>query len=546
MTTGITVGVGPTPSELVALKGISAYTVTEESTPVDPSDSTGAAGKFTFSSLEGAIRALDAKRMYRKLVRLEDFGQGFTTGIMRVPSYSAGQLSLSADLRSVLLNVTRQAQPFEGTAAEYFEYLLSLVDITDGFVVDPVFASMNVTFPGWNDNVWFKAKQFAAAKEGEITLASGNLVFRPLRQRIAVSRRDIDVSWSVDDTGLAQSVQGYWYDTDYQTDALAYPSGGWSPEVQVYQVDAGEVIEFDLPIDASLVSVQQPVAQDFVGRYDNSASVYSIQGGDGLNVLATQWTAAGGKIEVEIGEDTRSLVVTITGADIPELAPFQIAATAGPSDVYSSLRIVGEGVFVTSHLVTRGTGISADLATQEVGTVLDDPFITSYSELADRMAWTIARYAAPRQILNVRTKGINRQGDSGSYVYPTFDDFNAYAALQGWTDADDLNDAAPGLGWDIIEDFNAWWLATVSDSFENQAFGNVSGARVLRDGLWWRIRSNSITPADVSYVAEVDTTADDFNVYAESQGWATIDDLNTAWNGATFDDFNVAPLTNGA
>ena len=531
MATGIDVRVGGK-----RVKGVSAYTVEEEATPVDASDSTGATGRFGFTFF--SAKMADAKRMRGKVVDLEDRGQGTTQGIARMPNYSGGNLTLSVDSRATLLVVERTAQPYAGTLGGYFIYLLGLVDITTGYYVEPSIADIPVTFPGWQGDVWFQMKNMLAAKGVEVSLVSDLIVMRPLRGRVTVDKRDLEYSWSSDDSNLALSIEGYYYQNHQETGYLAYPSGGWNEDVQVYQVDAAETIEFNIPITASLSSVVQPVVQDNVERDYKASSVYSVMASDGLPLPAAQWIAEGGSISVKVGEDTRSLIVTITGAADPtgEYAPYRIAATAGPSDNYSSLRIVGTGVFYDKTLVTMNTAVSTDRASQEVGAKIDNEFISTIEELYDAMIWTLARFAGPRQTLTIRTVGVNRSGQTGVYSYPTIADFNAYATSQGWTSIADFNAAYSG---DLIADFNEWWFAQVADTFENQAFGNIAGARTKRDSMWWRIRKATISPDSITYTAEADTVISDFN---EEWTGKTIADFNAEWAGRTISDFNVAPL----
>jgi len=549
MATGVDVRVGGK-----VVKGVSGYSVKEESTPVDVSDTTGATGQFSVPFFSTATPVI--KRMRRKTVVLEDRGRGVTDGIARVPSSSASMVSLSVDSKMSLLAVERTAQPFQGTLGNYFIYLLSLVDITADYFVDPLVADIPATFPGWQGDVWLYMKKMLSAKGIEVSLVSGIMVMRPLRGRVTVDKRDIDFSWSLDDQNLALSVEGYYYNNQYKLGGLAYPEGGWNDDVQVYQVDAGETTEFDIAIGASLVSIVQPVAMDNVTREEVSASVYSVMSNDGYPYSAAQWDAEGGKVTVAINEDTRSLTVTIVGSTNPQYAPFRIAATAGPSDNYSSLRLVGEGVFFDKKLLTFSTTVGQDIASQEVGVTVDNEFISTIDELYDAMIWPLARFGGSRQSITVRTSGINRSGDSGVYSYPTIAEFNAYAAEKGWTTIADFN---AFYSADSIAEFNAWWYAQVADSFVNQAFGNVAGARTRRDNIWWRIRQATIEPGSISYTAEADTTVGDFNTEWGSIDGAdsalTIADFNGYWSTAAgwgsdtiaaISDLNVAPLERSA
>jgi hypothetical protein len=524
------------------VKGVSGYTVSEESTPIDPSDTTGATGTLSVSFLQRAKNVLTAKRMYRKQIDIEDRGQGITQGIARVPSTSGGTISIGADQRLALLAVVRTAAPFNGTLGDYLTYLLGLVGITSGYVVDNSLKAINVSMLGWDQQVWLQLKKLGVVYKFEVSLVSDNIVFRPVRGRVTVDKRDlISPEWAMDDTQLALSVQSYYYQNTVKANSLIYPGGGWTPDVTVYQVDAGETLQFNIPITASLTSLVQPQALDFVGQFDNSASAYSIMSANsGLPVPAAQWNALGGSITVAIGEDQQSIDVTIVGASDPtgQYAPYRIAATAGPSNNYSSLRILGSGTFFTKTLYTQPTAISKDLASEEAGAVIDNEFISTLGQLYDTLIWALKRFGGARQTLSVRTSGINRAGDAGSYAYPTIGQFDAQMVAAGISTIAQFNTLYAGQS---IQQFNDAEFATVSNAFVNQAFGNVAGARTMRDYLWWRIRQAQIGPDAVSYTAEDDTTLGDFDSV-----WTglTVGDFNSAWNGYSVGDFNVAPLDN--
>jgi len=416
-----------------------------------------------------------------------------------------------------------------------------LVAITDFIVIDSTITSRNVTFTGWNGVVWDQIKRLCSAMSIEVSLVSNNIVFRPVRQRVAVNARDAMRSWALDSTGLAQSVEVLYYQPVQKTD-LAYPTGGWNDKVQVIQVDASETLELDIPLGVnrgetglgvSLASVIQPVVVDSVDRYHTSSSVYCIAGNDGLPIPAAQWTEGGGTVKVEVNEDTRSLKVTIVGASETEYAPYRIGMTAGPSDFYSSLRIRGTGVFYNKGKWSASTGHSADKAPQEVGDTIDSEFIETYSDAARAGIWALARFIGPRHTITVSTTGINRKGVSGSTRYPTMGDANLQFA--GMT-MGQVNILKAGL---TMGDVTAQQFELVQADFDNQAFGNVAGARVLDDSMWHRIRNATISPSSIGYTAERDTTMGDANaVYAGM----TMGQVNALRAGVTIGDFNTQPL----
>lgn len=484
MSAGVTVAV-----DGQVLKGVKGYSATEESLSPDISDTTGAAGKVTVPLLHAGLDAVSVKRMHRKPIRVVDTLLGAVDGTVRTPSSANGEMSLAADLRLSALTAKRQAAPFGGTLPEYIAYLLSLVGMEDGFEIDPALDEIEVLYIGWYEDVWLMLKALLGVHEVDVSVVNEVIVFRPMRTRIARSSNNIDASWSVDDANIAQAVEGYYYPGEAKTD-IAYPPHGWNEDVEVYTVGSRETIVVDIPIEASLVTLGQPQCVDFVGRYDNSLSQYAVSGNDGLPIPAAQWLAAGGSVTVEIGEDTRSIVVTIVGAGIERYAPFSIAMSAGPSDTYSSLRLVGEGVFFRRKYRKWDTSAPPELATQEIGATVDCIFVNSFGLFCDVMAKVRAHWSGPRQNLNVRARQV----------------------------------ATP--------------------AFEDQTLGNTAGARVPLDGSYYRIRTATITPGEISYTAEGDTIGDDLNAFAEAQGWETIDDFNAAMGDAlTFDEFNMAPLT---
>lgn len=516
-----------------------SYAVTEDSTPIDPSDSTGGVGQFTFSVPEDA----DSKTFRNKVVTLTDGTQGVTEGIVRGLSGDGTTVVITADSRVGALMVTRTAQPYVGTLGGAFRYYLGLVGVTDGIAVDTTIENIPVVFQGWSGVVWDYTKKMVASQRVEVSLVSDNIVLRPLRGRIAQNYRDSAVSWAIDASNLAQSIEVYYYQGVQRTSALVYPPGGWSENVDKYQIGAGETQTYDITLmpqdagpGASVTSIQQPTCVASVDRDYAASSVYSVAGNDGLIIPPQQWLDGGGSVTAKINPDTTSITLTIVGSNDIQYAPYRIIMPSDTSDGYSSLRLVGSGVFVNKQLTTWRTGVNADATPTEVGATVDVPFINTYAEAAAVAAWTLGAHAAPKQSLTVTTTGINRLDDNGSYSYSTMMDANVeYAGLtMGQVNAI-WPDAAMG-------EVSAYWKAKTQDDFVNQAFGNIAGARVFNDGALYRIRSvPTAGPATIQYAAELDVVASDLN--ARYAG-LTMGEVNALRSGESFADFNTAPVRN--
>lgn len=507
---------------------VTTFSVSEDSTPIDPSDSTGAVGQFTF----GIDEDVNTKLLLEATVNLSDQSQGVTSGMVRGISSNNGDVTVTADSRLALLATKRQAQPFTGTLENAFLYYLGLVGITSGIVVDSTIASRAVIYRGWNEDVWTQLKKLCTAEQVEISLASDNVILRPLRGRVAETYRAGDRTWAMDTSQMARSVEIYYYQNQYRTSSLAYPEGGWNAEVPIFNVNAGETTTYDIPLTSSLSSITQPVPQLSVSPTYSASSVYAVSGVDGLPIPVAQWVDGGGSLTVAINEDTRSLTVTIVGAKETQYSPYSIALSDGENK-YSTLRLVGTGVFTNAIKLTGKTSVDPAKVSEEIGATVENEFIRTAQQAYEAMAWMKKRYAGPQYTLNVTGGGINRIGDSGSYAYPTIEEFDAHHV------GDTIASFNTEYSGDTIAQFNDYWNGTVADDFANQAFGNVSGAREKFDNAWFRIRTATITPEGVSYTAEDDTTIGDFN--AEWSG-TTIADFNTRWAGLTMKDFNANPL----
>lgn len=511
-----------------------SYSIVEDSTPVDPSDSSGGIQQATFTV---RLRPDDDWKSWRgQSAVITDRSQGTTSLIVTDLTVSQSIATVTANSSLAKAAVVRTTQPYQGTLGGAIRYYLGLVSITTNIVVDVTLESVPVVFQGWEGEVYFHVSKMLGPAFGfELALVGEQIVCRPFRTREATHNHDVQLSHSISQGNVAQSVVTNYYESTYKTNALAYPPGGWTPDVTVYQVDAGQVITVDdIPLNASLTSIQQPVCVTNVLPLYAGSSVYAVAGNDGLPIPPAEWAAFGGALSVKINDDTRSLSLTITGMNYAPNAPFRIAVSSGPSNYYSALRIVGTGVFTNQKSVTGYSTLSTDLATQVLGTTVDSPFITNQAQAYDRNIWTLAHYSGLTQALSVASTGINRAGDSGSYSFATVADFNQ--ANSGKTIAD-FDSQWVGQS---IDEFNQYWKDHSGSSFQNQAFGNLGGARILSDDSYFRIRTATDAAGQVSYTAEADTTVADFDAL-----WVNkkISDFDSFWSGKLVSDFDVSPLS---
>lgn len=506
---------------------VGEYTVIEDSTPVDPSDTSGGFGQITITlPIDN-----DTKRIMGSDLTLTDGSMGQIAGRVRGISGGSHSAQITANSRVGQLAVERSIQPFIGNLAAGLTYLLSLCGVVSGFTTEAWMSSLSVKLPGGRENVYDYIKRMGPAYGFEVSLVSSNIVFRAPRGRNAVNYRDAEPDWELSQEGLARSIQGYYYDS-LTGNRMAYPRPNEIADAPVWQVDAGETQVYTVQIDASLSAVEQPTPKFSVPQLDTSLSQYSVVDSEGNIVDPGLWSSLGGSVLVEIGEDTRSLIVTLTGANIPELSPFRFGMPMPDEEnrYYASVRILGTGIHWEKKLITMELGGDVDLAPDEVGTVVDSEFMESYDQLFHRMLKTAERYGTDRQTLRMTTGGINRLGETGSAVYPTIGDVQTL--YPGATIGSIQSQLGPTIG-----DWNDELFATVANDFTNQAFGNVAGARVLYQGSYYRIRNATLRMHGIEYAAERDNTIGD--VYRTGE---TIGQWNTRWTGKTIRDVNIAPI----
>ncbi|MDR6907463.1 hypothetical protein J2X63_003171 [Agromyces sp. 3263] len=456
----------------------SGITVSEDATPLDPSDNFGGVGAVAFTIPENA----GSKSLLNADVTVTDAARGTTQGVVKALAGENGSVKVDALTRLSALVADRTALPHVGTLESLLLYYFGLCGITDGIVIDETVGAVEVVVPGWYGDVWQQLKKLTAAYQFEIIPVGTDIAARPPRTITADRVKESAFSWALDESQLAQTVEAWYYPAEEITDALVV-GNELSP---VANLDAGEVFEFDIQLDASLSSVVQPVPATSVGFGESSASVYSVLDQFDNPVPADAWTAGGGSVTVEIGEDTRTLHVTVVGSQNRFLAPYRLAGKAISGAEYSTLRVIGTGVsFERKKYVLPAS--TDDRATDIVGAEVDNEFLSSWGH-----AHLVLLHSARRH------GGVTRR-ISGS----------------------------------------AWHVLSAAD-FSGQAYGNVAGARIFEDFNVYRIRSATITPSSVSYEAEVDTTIADTN--AVNEGF-TIAEWNAFWAGRPISEFNLRPLT---
>lgn len=531
------------------------YAVEEASSPLAASDSSGHVGTISLTlkqpnrdapGVANTIRNYGPQLLIGKSVRLEDSRKGFTLGTVRNISENASALiSVTCESRLGELNIYGvQVQPFVGTIDSAFNYYMSIAGINTDIYVDPAISGTLVAFPGWAGELWFNLKQLAAAIDAEISLVSGVILLRPIRTRIATVGRNTDRSLEVGGE-KAQAVEIYWYDNKQITNQLVYPVGGWSDEVSVITANAGELVEVEEELSASLSSVQQPAAQLFVSPEHESSSVYAVSGDDGLPVDPQQFADAGGSVNIVINPDTTSITIQfqapvqdIANSEGEPIASYSLAlASSSGTGEYSTLRIIGTGVGFNKQLITIPTGLTAAETGTEVGVTIDNPFISSLNQAYRAGLRAANLYGGQVFTLSGTVTAINRLGDTGQATYPTYEfDETMHAGMT----YGDVEDSYIGMSYQDVQDA---LFALVQNEFDNQVFGNAAGARVFDkpSRRWYRIRNATLNADVISYSADDDLNYGDVEDNFAGKTYGDVEDYYQSIN-ATYSDANLMGL----
>lgn len=544
---------------------VSDYGVTEQSTPLSGSDTSGGVGSIRLNvpardphqgtSKLSRLRSMGVGVLRGAPVRLVDSRRGLTLG--RLTDIRASgpmdELTIECSTRLAELNIYNvQAEPFSGTLRGAMEYYVTLAGWTDPsfLVVDNDIALMPFVAPGWTGELWYNLKRICQAKGVEINLISGTVIVSPAHSRRIYAGLATDRSVSTGGGTLAQQVEVYCYHTEAISNALVYPSVS-GVEADTFNVSAGEITEYAITLSASVTDVTQPIAQDWVSPYEVSASVYSVLTSNGDRVPADLWRQYGGSVEIIIQPDTSNLRMIVTaprGLLIGGAEPtgYTFADFADGSNARrATLRLVGTGVRHNREKLTFPTGVPAQLTDSIVGATVDNPFVATIDDAYRVANRTVFESAGLAQDLSVSLSSVSRRDATGERTMPTNAEVVAaiLSAPGVSTNAQMQAYHKTTLGLKTNADVENYWYSTVRGRTD-QAFGNVPGARLYdaRSHSWYRVREANVSPEAISVTAEIDNLTSDAQA---TWGHLTYAGVQALFAGMTYQQVQASGLWRG-
>lgn len=409
----------------------------------------------------------------------------------------------------------------DSTVGSAFRYYCGLVGIPfTSTSVAEIFETQPVAYPSWSGNVWEHMKKLCVAVGGEIAVVNNIITLRkPRRHSIPIESSEL-FTQSVSVQNVAQNIDIINYNNLWQSDTTAFTADS------IYTLAAGESQEIELVTTASLTQVNNPLAVSTITPqpYTSGTGQYSIIDANSASVDPDWWDSRGGKVEVTIDPEEPYVVhLYLKGArGSGYKAPYRIAEFRN-NEAIPALVITGEGVFSNKETIRIPTGASESLTSVEVGSLIDNCFISDISQTYDRGVLAAQQAAGPIVTIN-GTIGYDPTANGQEFGTIVGGRIRAYDGIYRVTSAD----YSPGsvsitAVMDMTFDDLADLFASTFDEFNATYSGLTFDAF---NALW--------DPAD---------TFDDFNGQVEAP---TFDDFNTLLDGLTFDIYSIFPYIKDA
>jgi len=520
-----------------AAANVTDYSITEYSSPTTMTDLQSGVGGVTFGveedpGFDGSIL------LPGEPFELTDPYAGTQSGVIDGGSTSGYMLNVSGATALLPLVSQREMPAMSGTLGAVLTAYFASCGITSGFQFDTAIANISVNVPSWVGDVWTQIKKLQAIHQFEVADVAGRIIVRKLRLRSVDVQRYTDTRFNYGRGNASHIVEVYYYNNLWVADKQIFPDPkSFITDRSIITVGAGETTTTNYPVDMWIGTIDAPTQVSSL-PWDNtsSTSVYSVVDKDGQPVTITDWRNGGGNLSLAIGPDGKSVDVTVTGMITNQRAPYRIASSSEDREYqYPALYIAATGVQFKKEMIWSGTGADLKDAPADSKTTIDDPMVSTPAEARVVLANAVMRSSGFEQGFEATATSVNRRGDIGQVIYPTFGEYNATIGSQTFATFNTVN-AGKTFATQTKEQADL-----VKLDFVTQAFGGIGGARVRYRDSWYRIRSATSRPGQFDWQSEFDTLFSDWQtvVGPQAQTFAT---FNTKWAGKSFEQHARMPL----
>ena len=358
----------------------------------NPGDYSGATQQATFSVPLTSETYMD---QWGDAALLLDDNAVIEHGQVTAISDTGTQASYTVAGLASRLNRSRKVQPFNNiafSAVVHAYFTAAGVSIP----VPNMVGDFNVTVPAWEGDLYDGLKQLLGAY-GCYTWLEGDQV--EIRQ-FALSDTLAELPANLVSKG--RSVQGQdtvewvemaYYNSAYITNRQVYPYGIEAPTV--FSVGAEETVVYEVQLNASLATVNQPVPVDAIWLPTlDTEGQYAVVDNAGAPIPAAEWLGQGGRVDVRL-KNHQTLEVIIRGMSTArDNAPFRLAEF--DRDSYSALYVTGTGVRQERKTVRLHTGSSR--AVPDTVQTVDNPFVSTEAQAYTAGQWAMCDALLSEQV----------------------------------------------------------------------------------------------------------------------------------------------------
>lgn len=513
-----------------SIANVAEYSINESGSPISMTDLQGGVGGITFHvnedpGFDGSIL------LPGQPFEVRDPYAGRQRGLIDNGTVT-DDYGMDVEASGALLPLVSQrvAQPYSGILSGALTYYFGICGIDSGFQFDPDLALIQVDLPYWDADVWTQLKKLQAIHQFEIADVAGTIIVRKLRLREVEVRKFVNSRLSYARTGASQIVEVYYYNNSHEVNKQVYPNPKTSiVDRPIISVNAGETTTTNYRVPMWIESIDDPTQVSSL-PWDNTSttSVYSVVDKDGAPVSVGDWSNGGGLVTFAIGDDGRSVDVTVRAMTTQERAPYRIASSSEDLEYqYAALYIAATGVafeedkFLWSHTAADITDAPSDAVT-----TINDPMISTIEEAATVLANAVFDNNGYSQTLEVTATAINRRGETGQPLYPTFGKWDSEHPTTTFGQFDALYPT------ETFGEYDEILGAAYVDDFEGQAFGGIGGARVRHRDNIYRIRTATSRPGSFNWAAAQDAIFADWDEYNPG---LTFGEFDLRWAGKTFE-----------
>jgi hypothetical protein len=459
------------------------YGLSEGATPIATVDTAGEIPTLNISGESNSIETLGATHPSSKLllnnqIVFTDSVRGIFSGKVMGVSLSNDTVTISAQSRFESLNSVKTSPSINGTLAAAFASYFQLGGlISTDYNIHSSFASINVVYPGWSENVWVQLKLLCATVGAEMYFQNNVIYVRPVALKTLQLSNSESESFQFEIGNTVKSFVSTFGKTSYVVDGIikTYDKGE-----TVASVEAGATAEIILPVSFSVDEVNQPEytvdSPELLAKYvlptsvgivpsSNPNGFYCFLDKNGGRVLPEIVTATGAGLVVEKNPDNPfELNIKVTGPKEATNAPWTIEFSSGNP----ALMITGTGVKVDSsiHIFNTGSvegneGVSFPL----------NPFAINKKYLYDSAFKSAQKLSGPNVIIDLSTDMVDEADNQEFGFLP--------GAIFNWNDStyrvesvsyDYGNIGITAVQYVTFAQFNTLWSGLTYGDFTDTMF----------------------------------------------------------------------------